>query len=412
MDAAAGDDRLPLEGMRVLDLSRYLSGPYLTMLLADMGADVVKVENPEGGDDARGVGPHQDGESLPFGVPNRNKRSIAIDLKTRPGVQLFLQLAANADVVVENFRPGVVDRLGVGYEAVRGVRPSIVYCSISGFGQTGPLAADAGFDIIAQGYAGFMTMTGTPDSGPVKMGIPVTDLAAGATGAVAVLGAYIQSKTSGRGQHLDVSLLGSALSWTMWEAAAYFGDGTVPGATGSRHRHSAPYQAYRTADGYVTVGANNHRLWTRFCEDVVRRPGWLSDDRYATAEARVRNADELQGDIEAVFQENNSAFWVERLRSAGVPGGPVLTYDDALSHDHVVARRLVTKVDHPLVGSQGTLAPAVLFSETPLTVRRPAPILGQHTRDVLREIGCGPNDIDRLLEAGIVRTAPREDDRP
>jgi crotonobetainyl-CoA:carnitine CoA-transferase CaiB-like acyl-CoA transferase len=299
---------LALDGMKVVDFTRVLSGPYCTMVLADLGADVLKVERFPGGDESRRLGPHHNGESYCFAMANRNKRSIALDLKSQAGKDIALKLTASADVVVENFRPGVTERLGIDYEALAAENPQLVYCSITGFGQTGPYRLRAGYDIIAQGITGFLRMTGHPDGRPAKVGIAINDIAAGATAVQAILAAYIHRLRSGEGQYVDVSLVDSGLAWTIWESAAYFGSGEVPDPTGTRHRRAAPYQAYRTLDGYVTAGGNNERLWERFCTEVMERPEWLEDPRYADLSSRLAHADELERDIEAVSSTRPTAY--------------------------------------------------------------------------------------------------------
>ena len=393
---------LPLEGFKVLDLTRFLSGPYCTMVLADMGADVVKVERFPEGDDSRRLGPKVNDESYPAAIPNRNKRSLGIDLKTDAGRQAFLELAKGADCVIENFRPGVTERLGIDFDAVKAVKPDILYCSITGFGQTGPYRLRAGFDIIAQGVSGLMRMTGHPDGEPAKVGIAINDIAAGATAAYSILGAQIHRMKSGEGQYIDVSLVDAGLAWTIWEAGAYFGSGEIPGRTGTRHRRTTPYQAYRSKDGYVTIGANNQRLWKRLCTDVLDKPEWIDDPRYATLAARMENIDELEQEIEAIVGEHETEHWVDLLDQAGVPGGPVLRYDETMSNKQVVARDMIVEIDHPKIGPMKTLGVAPKLSGTPLTVRTPAPWLGQHTREVLREAGYDETAIDELFASDVV----------
>ena len=256
----------PLDGFRVLDLTRFLSGPYCTMVLAELGADVIKVEQPVTGDDSRRLAPKIEGESYPFAMPNRSKRSLSMDLKTARGRELFLELAAESDLVMENFRPGVARRLGIDYDGVRAARPDILYCSISGFGQTGPYRDRPGFDIMAQGMGGFLRMTGEPDGRPAKVGIAINDIAAGATAIYSVLGAQMVRQQTGQGQYMDISLVDAGLAWTVWESGAFFGSGEVPQPTGTRHRRSTPYAAFRTSDGYVTIGAANDRLWARLVD--------------------------------------------------------------------------------------------------------------------------------------------------
>jgi crotonobetainyl-CoA:carnitine CoA-transferase CaiB-like acyl-CoA transferase len=393
---------LPLDGFRVLDLSRFMSGPYTTMVLAELGADVVKVERFPEGDDSRRLSPKVNGESYPFGMPNRSKRSLALNLKSPAGRDLFLRLAAEADLVIENFRPGVVRRLGVDYESVRTVRPDVLYCSISGFGQTGPYRDRPGFDILAQGVGGFLRMTGRPDGKPTKVGIAINDIAAGATAIYSILAAQMMRQRTGEGQYIDISLVDAGLAWTLWEAGAYFGSGEVPAPSGTRHRRSTPYQAYRTSDGYVTIGANNDRLWQRFCNDVVRRPDWLEDPRFATLPDRMARIDELEQEIEKITTTRTTAEWVEICDQAGIPGGPVLTYDETLADEHIIARDMVVDLDHPIIGPMRTVGTGARFSGIDFEVRGPAPWLGQHTTDVLAEHGLSDEEIAALFEAGVV----------
>ncbi|RNL86072.1 CaiB/BaiF CoA transferase family protein [Halostreptopolyspora alba] len=391
----------PLEGFRVLDLTRYLSGPYCTMVLAELGADVIKVEPPESGDDSRRLAPKVNGESYPFGMPNRSKRSVALNLKSEEGLRTFLRMAEQADLVIENFRPGVVDRLGISYDDVRRVRPDILYCSISGFGQTGPYRDRPGFDIMAQGAGGFMRMTGHPGGRPTKVGIAVNDIAAGATAIYSILAAELTRRVSGEGEYIDISLLEAGLAWTVWESGAYFGSGEIPAATGTRHRRSTPYQAYATADGYVTIGANNDRLWSRLVRDVLGRPEWLEDARFTTLQDRMDHIDELQEEIEAITTAKTTNEWIALLDEAGVPGGPVLTYDETLADPHVQARGMVAEVDHPVIGPMQTIAPPAKFRNMDFDVTAPAPLLGQHTRPVLAETGLDEDEIDALYASGV-----------
>jgi crotonobetainyl-CoA:carnitine CoA-transferase CaiB-like acyl-CoA transferase len=393
---------LPLDGFRVLDLSRFLSGPYTTMVLAELGADVVKVERFPEGDDSRRLGPKVNGESYPFGMPNRSKRSLAVDLKSETGRDLFLRLAAESDLVIENFRPGVVQRLGIDYDSVRTVRPDILYCSISGFGQTGPYRDRPGFDIMAQGVTGFLRMTGQPDGRPAKVGIAINDIAAGATAIYSIMAAQMVRERTGEGQYIDISLVDAGLAWTLWEAGAYFGNGEVPAAAGTRHRRSTPYQAYRTADGFVTIGANNDKLWKRFAEDIVQRPEWLTDPRFETLPDRMAHIDELEQEIEAITATRTTEEWVEICDKAGVPGGPVLTYDETLADPHVVARDMVVDLEHPIIGPMRTVGTGARFSGLDFEVRGPSPWLGQHTREVLSERGVGEDEIARLFDDDVV----------
>jgi crotonobetainyl-CoA:carnitine CoA-transferase CaiB-like acyl-CoA transferase len=393
---------LPLDGFRVLDLTRFLSGPYCTMVLAEFGADVIKIEQPVTGDDSRRMAPKVNGESYPFAMPNRSKRSVSLDLKSERGKQLFLELAKDADLIIENFRPGVVKRLGIGYEDIKAINPDILYTSISGFGQTGPYKERPGFDIMAQGVVGFMRMTGEPGGKPAKIGIAINDIAAGVTAVYSIMAAEMNRRATGEGQYIDISLVDAGLAWTVWESGAYFADGEVPQATGTRHRRSTPYQAYRTADGYVVIGANNDRLWLRLINDVLGTPEWAEDPRFATLPDRMKNIDELEREIEAITTTASTHEWIDRLDKAGVVGGPVLTYDEALQDEHVLSRNMVVDVEHPVIGPMKTIGPPAKFSGLDFNVRGPAPWLGQHTAEVLRDAGVDDGEIKDLFTEGVL----------
>lgn len=392
---------LPLDGFRVLDLTRFLSGPYCTMVLAELGADVVKIEQPVTGDDSRRMAPKVNGESYPFAMPNRSKRSVSLDLKSDRGREIFVELVRGVDVVIENFRPGVVKRLGIDYETLCEVKPDLIYCSISGFGQTGPYRTRPGFDIMAQGTVGLLRMTGTSNGQPAKVGVAISDLAAGATAIYSIMAAHLMRQRSGEGQYIDISLVDAALAWTVWESGAFFGGGEVPQATGTRHRRSTPYQAYRTANGYVTIGAANDRLWKRLVTEVLDRPDWLEDPRFVTLPDRMSNIDVLESEIEAITSTRTTDEWIEMLDRAGVPGGKVLTYDQTLSDPHVLARDMIVDLEHPIIGPMRTIGPPAKFSNLDFAVRAPAPWLGQHTAEVLAEIGLSHRSIDELFAEGV-----------
>jgi crotonobetainyl-CoA:carnitine CoA-transferase CaiB-like acyl-CoA transferase len=397
---------LPLEGVRVLDLTNVMAGPYCAMVLGDMGAEVVKVESFEG-DTSRRFEPQINGESYCFAVLNRNKKSIAIDLKAPRGKAIVTALAAKSDVVMENFRPGVVRKLGLDYDSLKQVNPGLIYASMSGFGQTGPYGKKGGFDIIAQGMSGIMTMTGYPGGRPAKVGIAMNDIASGVTALYGILGAYIGRLRHGKGQYLETSLLEAGLAWSIWEFGAFFGSGELPTATGTRHRRSAPYQAYRTKDGYVTVGAGSEKLWRSFATQVCAKPEWIEDPRFNGPNIRVKNADALEAEIEQVFAGQPTAHWVEKLDAAGVPGGPVYTYDQTMSDPQVLARRMIVDIDHPKIGPMKTLGLPVKSTGQLTEIRQPAPWLGQHTEEVLREIGYGEGDVRQLFADGVVYDSDR-----
>lgn len=400
----------PLSGVTVVDFSRYLSGPYCTMTLGDYGANVLKIEHPRGGDDSRNMAPFVHGESYPSAMVNRNKRSLALDLKDPAGMAIARRLVGTADVVVENFRPGVMTRLGLDYGVVQTLNPAAVYCSITGFGQTGPNRNRAGFDIIAQGMSGLMRMTGHPDGEPAKVGVAISDLTAGLVAANAVLAAYIRRLRKGSGQYIDISLLDVGLSLTVWEAGAWFGAHTEPKPEGTRHRYNAPYQAFRTADGYVTVGANNDRLFERLCVNVLDRPDLLNRSEYATARSRPLHADHLASEIQEVLRTASTEHWVMALDAAGVPGGPVLTYSQALAQPQVREREMVIDVDHPTMGHMKALGVPAKFSDCAALHPSPAPLLGQHSREILTAHGFASDEIDHWIDSGIVgESTPRTD---
>jgi crotonobetainyl-CoA:carnitine CoA-transferase CaiB-like acyl-CoA transferase len=399
---------LPLEGVNVLDLTNVMAGPYCSMVLGDMGADVIKIENFPEGDSSRRFDPKVNDESYCFAVLNRNKKSLALDMKDARGREIFGKLAARADIITENFRPGVIKKLGIDYDSVRQSNPGVVYASMSGFGQTGPYGRKGGYDIIAQGMSGIMMMTGYPGGRPAKVGIAMNDIASGVTALYGILGAYIGRLRSGQGQYLETSLLEAGLSWMAWEFGAYFGGGEIPTATGTRHRRAAPYQAYRSGDGYVTVGANNNKLWNNFCTMVCARPEWLKDARFATTAARLANVDALEREIEAVLTTHPTAHWVEKLDAAGVPGGPVFGYEQIMHDPHIKARNMVVDMEHPIIGSMKAMGLPIKSTGELTAIRKPAPWLGQHSAEVLRGIGYADGDIEALFAGGVIYDKHRD----
>ena len=377
---------MALDGMRVLDLTQHLSGPYCTMVLGDMGADVLKIEKLEDGDDQRKLGPFVNGESSPFMMINRNKKSITLNLKSDAGKAIFLKLAKLSDVIVENFRPGIVKSLGIDYDTVKQLNPGIIYCSISGYGQTGPYSHKGGFDILAQGMTGIMDMNSATGQRPNKLPISIHDIGAGVTGLYSILCAYIHKMKTGVGQYIDVSLVESGLALTVQEAAAYFVNGVVPKVAGTRNHLSAPYQAYQTKDGYVVVGAGNQKLWENFCRNVVNKPEWISDPRFGKVSDRIHHADDLEKIMEEVLMQQETGYWVDKMEQAGVPGGPINSYDQALNDPHFLARDMVVEVQHPKAGRMKTLGIPAKMSGTPGQIRRAAPVFGQDTDEVLKDL--------------------------
>ena len=393
---------LPLEGIKVLDVSQIMAGPYCTMVLGDMGAEVVKVEKANGGDDSRQMGPYVNDESTCFAQINRNKKSISLNLKNESGREIFYRLAREADVVVENYRPGVTRSLGIDYESLKKLNPGLIYCSISGYGQTGPYHRKGGFDLVAQGLSGLMSMTGEPGRRPLKTGVAVYDIGAGITAIYSILAAYIHRQKTGEGQHLDVSIAECGLPWFTWEAAAYFAEGRVPSATGWRHRVSAPYQAMRVRDGYMVLGCANQRTWERFCSEVIERPDLLEDPRFLTNLDRGTNVEALEEVLEGILADHDRAFWLQRCDQAGVPAGPINDFDQAMHDEHYLARGMVQEMDHPVMGRMKTIGFPTKFSATPLEIRMPAPLLAQHTDEVLQDLGMSAAEIDELRRQGGV----------
>jgi formyl-CoA transferase len=357
------------------------------MLLADLGADVIKIENPQTGDQTRrswGYAVHGE-DSRAFLALNRNKRSVCLDLKQSEDLASFRRLVESADVVVENFRPGVTKRLGVDYDTLAAINPRLIYASVSGFGQTGPYADRPGYDLIAQAMSGVMSITGTPGGTPVKCGLPVGDLGAGMFCALGIVAAVHARTTTGEGQYVETSLFEAALAMSVWESTEYWATGRVPQPLGSANRMSAPYQALRTKDGYLTLGANNERLWQRLCS-ALEVPELLTDPRFITNPDRMTNRDELAAALEDRLASAGTDEWVALLLDAGVPAGPIRDYQQVLDEDpHVRARGMVQEVDHPVEGRVRVLGSPVRMSGTPARIRRHPPLLGEHTDEVLGE---------------------------
>lgn len=394
--------KLPLQGIKVIDFSQILAGPFCTMLLADMGADVVKIEKPNGGDDTRRYGPpFIEGESAAFLTLNRNKRSIILDLKSEQGIAIVRRMLEDADVMIHNFRPGVVDRMGLAYDDVSAINPAIVYCTVSGFGATGPYSSRAGFDLVAQGMSGLMSINGFPGAPPAKVGVPMADLNTGMFCAYGILTAYINRLATGRGQHVDASLIESGIAYTLYESATYFATGEVAGPLGSAHRMIAPYQAFTTKDGYINIGAANQNNWERMCR-AVGREDLLDDERFASNPERMVSIDALTPIMEETFRTQTTAHWVEVLESAGVPCGPIYNIEQVYADPHVQSRDMAVELEHPKSGAIRNIGVPVKLSDTPGSVRTPAPLLGQHSDEVLAQYGYADDDIVAFRSAGVL----------
>lgn len=392
----------PLAGLKVLELTQIMSGPTCGLLLADMGADVIKIEKLPGGDDSRGYrDPQVNGVSAPFMMLNRNKRGLALNLKSEAGRALLLRMVKDADVLVENFRGGTMDKLGLGYDVLKAANPGLIYCAITGYGRTGPYADKGGFDLIAQGFAGLMSVTGEPGRPPSKNGNAVSDMNAGILGALGILAAYIHKLKTGEGQVVDTSLSDAALQQTYWHAAVWFATQKSPQPTGSAHILTAPYQAFQAADGWINIGGANQSNWERIC-DVLGHPEWRTDPRFATNSDRMAHLDTLVDLMNAVVRTRTRAQWQADFDAAGVPAGPVHTIGEALEHPQTLARRMVVELDHPQAGPTKAIGCPIHFSATPTDTRRPAPLLGQHTRELLTEFGLSSAEVEQLLADGVV----------
>lgn len=386
----------PLDGVRVIDLTQVMAGPFCTMLLADLGADVIKVEPPEKGDLSRSMGGARlrgrKTDHAPFLALNRNKRSVVLDLKSTAGRSVFLQLAETADVIVENFRPGVVRKLGIDYATIAERQPGIVYASISGFGQSGPYADRPGFDLIAQGMSGIMSVTGEPDAEPVKCGVPIADLAAGLYAAAGIQAALLAREKTGAGQFLETSLFEAALGLSVWEATEYFATGEAPKPLGSAHRLNAPYQAFRTADGFVNLAALTPAQWRDLCA-CLDRMDLIEDARFGDNAARMANRPALAAELESALASDTTHAWVERFTAAGVPAGAILDYAQVFADEHTRERAMIEEIEHPIEGTVRTLGFPLKMHGSPLRVRRPPPLLGEHNAEVLAEIGVNESEL-------------------
>lgn len=393
-----------LDGIRVLDVTQIMSGPYCAMLLADLGADVIKVERPHGGDDARRMGPpFYHGESASFLAVNRNKLGIAVDLRTAAGREVFWRLIETADVLIENFRPGTMERLGFSYAAVHERCPRLVYCSISGYGQTGPYRERGGFDLVAQAMSGVLSVTGSPEV-PAKVGVPISDLNAGLFASHGILAALLARARTGTGQQVDTSLLEAALAYSVWESNEYWATGAPPRRLGTAHRLSAPYQVFATADGWIAIGAANQRNWQRLTQ-AIERPDLLNDPRFAGNSDRMTHLSALVETLTQTLTARSTAEWAERLARAGVPSGPVLTIDQVYQDPQVRAREMELTVAHPVAGPVHAIGMPVKYSGTPGKVRRAAPLLGEHTFQIMRTLGWSDEQCRTLEADGVVQDA-------
>lgn len=375
----------PLQGIRVLDLSRVLAGPYCTMVLGDLGADVIKVESPAG-DETRGWGPpFAEGESAYYLCVNRNKRSLIVDFKTEEGQSILQRLIQRSDVLVENFLPGTLARFSLDFESVAALNPALVYCSISGFGQTGPLRDRAGYDFMIQAMGGLMSFTGEPDGEPMKVGVAVADLFAGQNAAIAILAALQARTLTGKGQHLDISLFDSQLGMLANVASNYLISGNLPKRYGNAHANIVPYQSFQASDTWFIVAVGNDRQFEKTCE-VIGRRDLARDSRFATNAGRVENREALLAAFKPAFLTRTAAEWLSVLESAGIPCGPINTLDQVFAEPQVEAREMLIEMEHPVIGRLPLVGSPLKFSKTPVEYKLPPPRLGEHTDEVLKEL--------------------------
>ncbi|MCX6354142.1 MAG: CaiB/BaiF CoA-transferase family protein [Candidatus Aureabacteria bacterium] len=392
----------PLEGIKVLDFTRVLAGPFCTMILGDMGAEVIKIEQPGKGDDTRAFGPpFAKGESAYFLSVNRNKKSITLDMKSEQGKEAVRRLIARSDILVENFKPGTLKKLGFDYASAAKINPRIIYASVSGFGQTGPWSGKAGYDLAIQGLGGIMSITGDPSGPPYKVGVSQADLVAGLHAVQGIfLALYVREKT-GHGQLIDISMLDCQIALLSFQAGIYFMTGVSPMRKGNQHPTICPYETFKSSDRYITIAVGNDKLWQKFCsllglEELRDHPD------FATNPKRVQNRDKLFPVIQRVIEQKESAQWIRLLEENGIPAGSILSVEEALHHPQVIAREMVRTIDHPVLGALPQAGIPVKLSETPGEIVSPPPRLGEHTDEVLKELGFSGDEIASMRAGGIV----------
>lgn len=391
-----------LHGLKVIEMSHIMAAPTCGQMLADMGADVIKVERVPGGDDTRRFGESTDGDSAAFAMMNRNKRGLAVNTKSEEGRAALHRIIAQADVFIENYRKGAMEHFGIGWEEMHKVNPRLIYCSVSGFGRTGPYAERGGFDLITQGMSGIMSITGeAPGRPPIKVGAPITDITAGILSATGILGAVVSRYETGQGQYVDSSLYEAGILHTFWQTAIYHATGEIPQPMGSAHPLSAPYQAFPTKDTSLVVGAANQSTWLKFVE-AIDSPHLAEDPRFETSNSRMTNLDALVETLTEILSHRTTAAWLEKLEAAGVPAGPVYDVKEMSEDPHTIARGMIAKVPAGTGGEHSVIAHPVKYSADPTSIRRGAPLLGEHSREVLAEFGFAADEIDGLIGSGAI----------
>lgn len=393
--------QMALSGIRVIDLTRVLAGPFATMILGDLGADIIKVERPGEGDDSRSYGPYQNGESAYFTSINRNKRSLTLDLKQPEGREILLKLIEQADVLVENYRPGTMERLGLGYQRLQAVNPRLIYAAISGFGQSGPYSDRAAYDAVVQAMGGIMSITGSPDGGPTRVGPSIGDLSAGLFGTIGILAALHSRQLTGRGQLVDVAMLDCQVALLENAIARYLVTGEVPRPAGNRHSSIVPFETFQTGDGEIMVAAGNDALWRKLCV-AIGRPELADDPRFLTNPLRQQHYHELRPLLAAALATRSTAQWLQELEQAGVPNGPINSVDRVIVDPQVLAREMIVQVEHPVAGQVTMAGIPVKLSATPGTIRCPAPLLGQSSLEILQELGYSPEQVAELRQKGVI----------
>ena len=390
-----------LEHIKIVDLTRTLAGPFCTMMLGDMGADIIKIEEPERGDETRGWTPFWNGESTQFVSFNRNKRSLSVNLKEPEGIQVVQSLARDADVMIESFRAGALDRMGLGYDAIKDLNPDIIYCSISGYGRTGPLAEKPGYDLLIQAYSGLMNLTGDPEGMPMRVGFSLVDLFTGMMAYGSIMTALYHREQTGQGQWVEAALLDGQVSALSYHAAAYLATQVEPRRMGSGHPSLVPYQSFPAADGFFIVGVANQGLWQRFC-NALERPDLMEDPRFVTNDDRVAHRAECIETLCNIFRAKPVAHWVELISDAGVPCGPINRVSEVVQDPQVLARSMMVDIPHPKVPDLRVTGSPLKLSETPPSVRHHPPLLGQHNEEVLLELGYDSSKIAHLREKGVI----------